>query len=154
VQAFPRSHAPIDRQLEFLCRRLAGHKVEGIEGREFQALVIALARDCHRQKPMAQRDPRATGLAKRKRHVGHRDALQPLQSEVVREFPHVALLVHNPRIEHVIDRRALPLGGRLQYFGECRNIVTTGSAGGVDQKLGHGQRTCSRLKPPAAQPVS
>ena len=82
---------------------------------------------------MAQGDARAAGFTQWQWHLGDRDDIQPLHAQIVGKLAHVSLLVDNPGIQHIVNRRALALRGIAQHLVECGKVLASGAAGGFDQ---------------------
>ena len=92
------------------------------------------------KQAVAQGEPRSASFAQGQRDFRHRDAVEPFDSEVQREFAHVALFIDHAGIQHVIDGRTLALGCGPQDFGQSGDVLATGAASWFNQKLGHGRR--------------
>ena len=82
---------------------------------------------------MAQGDARAAGFAQRQRHFSDRNDIQPLHAQIMGKLAHVSLLVDNPGVQHIVDRRALALRGVAQHLVESGKVLASGAAGGFDQ---------------------
>ena len=86
---------------------------------------------------MTQSDARTAGFAERQGHLGDRNHIQPFHPKIMGELTHVALLVDDTGIQHIIDRRALALRSTAEHLAECGKILASGAAGGFDEQLGH-----------------
>ena len=82
---------------------------------------------------MTQGDARAAGFTQWQRHLGDRDDIEPLHAQIVGKLTHVSLLVDDPGIQHIVNRRALALRGIAQHLVECGKVLASGAAGGFDQ---------------------
>lgn len=84
-----------------------GDEIKGIEGRKDEFFLIAFTFDGHWQQTMFQGDSGSAGLAEWQRVFLGGNGVQPWDIQLLSEFAEIAFLIHDRRIQQVINRRSL-----------------------------------------------
>ncbi len=103
VDAFAGGHAPVEGDVEFLGGGLVGDEVEGVEGGEDEAALVAFAFDGDGEEAVFEGDAGAAGFTEGVGVFLCGDVFQPRDAEVFGEFAEVRFFIDESGVEEVID---------------------------------------------------